>query len=256
MKRIVEVKSVKIGEGIPKVCVSMTGENLEELKKEAHVLKTVPLDIVEWRADFFDEVHDTLKVKEAIGAIRKILYDIPILFTFRTKAEGGAGNISIEYYKMLNRCVAEDKNIDLIDVELFLGDDIARELIGNCHEHGIKVILSNHDFQNTPRKEEILIRLKRMQMLGADIAKIAVMPKGPNDVIELLSATNEMNQEVGEIPIITMSMSGIGSISRIAGEVFGSSVTFGALRKASAPGQIGVSDLNSTLKVLHESLNK
>ena len=256
MKRIVEVKSVKIGEGIPKVCVSMTGENLEELKKEARVLKTAPLDIVEWRADFFDEVQDTLKVKEVLGVIRKILYDIPIIFTFRSKKEGGAGNISVEYYKMLNRCVAEEKNVDLLDVEFFMGDDIAREIIENCHEHGVKVILSNHDFQNTPRKEEILLRLKRMQMLGADIAKIAVMPNDPSDVIELLSATNEMNQTFGEIPIITMSMSGIGSISRIAGEVFGSSVTFGALRKASAPGQIGVSDLNSTLKVLHESLNK
>ena len=93
-------------------------------------------------------------------------------------------------------------------------------------------------------------------MLGADIAKIAVMPRNSSDVIELLSATNEMNQKCREIPIITMSMSGIGVLSRVAGEIFGSAVTFGAVRKPSAPGQIGIGDLNSILKVLHESLNK
>lgn len=256
MRRIVEVKNIKIGEGIPKVCVSMTGENLEELKKEAHVLKTAPLDIVEWRADFFDKVQDILKVKETLKVIGEILYDIPILFTFRSKKEGGAKNIDIEYYKTLILCVAEEKSADLIDIELFMGDDTVKELIEKCHENGGRVVISNHDFQNTPRKEEIVARLKKMQMLGADIAKIAVMPRNSSDVIELLSATNEMNQKCREIPIITMSMSGIGVLSRVAGEIFGSAVTFGAVRKPSAPGQIGIGDLNSILKVLHESLNK
>lgn len=256
MSRIVEVKNIKIGEGIPKVCVSMTGEDLEELKKEAYILKEAPLDIIEWRADFFNDVQDILRVKETLRDIRKILCDIPILFTFRSKNEGGEKSIDVEYYKRLNQCVAEEKIVDLIDVELFTGDNIVRDIIEKCHENGIKVILSNHDFENTPKKEEILTRLKKMQLIGADIAKIAVMPKEPSDVLELLSATNEMNKRYGEIPIITMSMSGIGALSRVAGEIFGSAVTFGAVGKASAPGQIEINDLNSILKILNRSLNK
>ena len=51
--------------------------------------------------------------------------------------------------------------------------------------------------------------------------------------------------------LITMAMSGIGMISRLSGECFGSAVTFGAARKASAPGQIGVEQLREILQIVH-----
>ena len=54
-------------------------------------------------------------------------------------------------------------------------------------------------------------------------------------------------------PIITMSMSGTGVISRLTGEFFGSALTFGAAAKASAPGQIPVSELETVLSVIHKS---
>ena len=49
-------------------------------------------------------------------------------------------------------------------------------------------------------------------------------------------------------------MAGTGVISRICGEVFGSALTFGAAGKASAPGQMGVQDLNTVLGLLHKAL--
>ena len=52
-----------------------------------------------------------------------------------------------------------------------------------------------------------------------------------------------------------MSMAGTGVISRLCGEVFGSALTFGAAKKASAPGQIGVNDLNTVLNVLHSAMS-
>jgi 3-dehydroquinate dehydratase-1 len=94
-----------------------------------------------------------------------------------------------------------------------------------------------------------------MQDLGADIPKIAVMPKCKLDVLELLEATVIMSEKYADRPIITMSMSGTGVITRLAGEVFGSALTFGAAKKASAPGQIGVEDLYSALQLLHSSMN-
>ena len=51
-----------------------------------------------------------------------------------------------------------------------------------------------------------------------------------------------------------MSMAGTGVISRLCGEVFGSALTFGAAKKASAPGQMGVRDLETVLGLLHKSL--
>ena len=69
----------------------------------------------------------------------------------------------------------------------------------------------------------------------------------------LLWATDEMINKHAKTPIITISMSGLGVVSRIAGEIFGSSITFGSAEVASAPGQIEVSELYKILNIIHES---
>ena len=141
-----------------------------------------------------------------------------------------------------------------MDVEAFTGDKVVKEIIEAAHACGVKVVASNHDFDKTPDKDDIVGRLRKMQDLGADIPKIAVMPQSKLDVLTLLSATEEMNRLYADRPIITMSMAGTGVISRLCGEVFGSALTFGAAGKASAPGQMGVNDLNTVLNLLHKSL--
>ena len=93
-----------------------------------------------------------------------------------------------------------------------------------------------------------------MQDLGADIPKIAVMPKCKLDVLELLEATTIMAEQYADRPIITMSMAGQGMISRLCGEVFGSCLTFGAVDKASAPGQINVGELAKVLNIINKSI--
>ena len=92
-----------------------------------------------------------------------------------------------------------------------------------------------------------------MQDLGADLPKIAVMPKSPADVITMLDATQEMSNCHADRPIITMSM-GNGVITRICGEYFGSSMTFGAVGQVSAPGQIPVEQLKTAMDILHRGL--
>ena len=144
--------------------------------------------------------------------------------------------------------------MDLVDVELFTGDDAVRTVIDAAHRHSVKVIASNHDFHATPSKEEIIIRLIKMQELGADILKIAVMPQNSRDVLTLLSATEEMMRLYAERPLITMSMGSAGLISRLCGESFGSAVTFGAVGKTSAPGQIAAEELVQVLELLHRNL--
>ena len=144
--------------------------------------------------------------------------------------------------------------MDLIDVEAFTGDAIVTDIITRAHAAGVKVIASNHDFHKTPEKDEIVHRLCKMQELGADIAKIAVMPTCRRDVLTLLDATLEMQEQHADRPIITMSMAGTGVVSRLTGESFGSALTFGAASKASAPGQIGVEQLKQVLDIIHSSL--
>ncbi|MFC4322359.1 type I 3-dehydroquinate dehydratase [Litchfieldia salsa] len=254
MNKTIEIKGVMIGEGAPKICVSMIGRTLQELRDEATELQNLDVDIVEWRVDFFANVENLDCVNEALQEIRKILHNKPLVFTFRSAKEGGEKEVSSAFYFELKKMVAESGLVDLIDVELFNEEQEIREIIELAQEKKMYVILSNHDFEKTPAKEEIVSRLKRAQKLGADIPKIAVMPQTTSDVLTLLDATLTMSEQFADRPIITMSMAGKGVISRLAGEVFGSSVTFGAVKKASAPGQVEIAKLRQTLTLLNQSL--
>ena len=250
----VVVRNVKIGEGIPKIIVPIVGVTKDDIIGEARTFDSIPVDVVEWRVDWYEDVFDTEKVKETAAALREALGDIPLLFTFRTSKEGGEKAIEATDYAALNKAVAASGSVDMIDVEVFTGDEIVKDIIDSAHASGVKVVASNHDFFKTPEKDDIVGRLRKMQDLGADIPKIAVMPQSKKDVLTLLAATEEMSSEYADRPIITMSMAGTGVISRLAGEVFGSSMTFGAAKKASAPGQMGVQDLSTVLDLLHKSL--
>ena len=159
----------------------------------------------------------------------------------------------MEAYTALNTAVAQSGDADAVDVEVFSGDEVVRRNIQAIHAAGKAVVGSNHDFGGTPDKADLLFRLRKMQELGADIPKIAVMPRCPGDVIALLDATQEMSGKYADRPIITMSM-GAGVVSRLCGEYFGSAMTFGAVGQVSAPGQIPVEELNAAMDILHRAL--
>lgn len=249
----VKVRNIEIGTGIPKICVPIVGVTKEEILSAAENIRSLGADVVEWRVDWYEDIFDFARTKATLKELREVLVDIPLLFTFRTSKEGGEKAIETEAYVELNGNVACTGYVDLVDVEVFTGDEAVERIVKTAHEYGVKVIASNHDFHKTPDKDEIVSRLLKMKELGADIPKIAVMPQNKKDVLTLLAATEEMSSR-NEVPIITMSMAGTGVISRLCGEVFGSALTFGAAGKVSAPGQMGVEDLRTILKMLHESL--
>ena len=254
MSNYVEVRGVRIGEGVPKICVPIVGKTKEEILAAAKSFENVALDVVEWRVDWFEGVFDFEKVEDVLKDLRPALKNIPLLFTFRTSKEGGEKSIEPEDYVALNKKAAATGLVDLVDVEVFTGDAYVKEIVGSAHESGVAVVASNHDFDKTPEKDDIVGRLRKMQELDADIPKIAVMPQNKKDVLTLLAATEEMASEYADRPIITMSMAGTGVISRLCGEVFGSALTFGAVGKASAPGQMNAADLKEVLTLLHNSL--
>lgn len=254
MYHTVRVRNLELGTGIPAICIPNTGRTAQEIASLAGQYRDMPMDLMEWRADWYEDIEDTEKMKTLLAQVRGILGDTPLLFTFRTKKEGGVRELDTDSYIALNQAVAATGMADLIDVELFTGDAAMADLIAYIHANHGKVIASNHDFDKTPTKAEILTRLRRMQDLGADISKIAVMPQNKRDVLTLLCATEEMASDYADRPIITMSMSGLGSISRFSCEVFGSCMTFGAGSMASAPGQIEAQELHNILQSIHRSL--
>lgn len=250
MGNTLKIRSLELGSGTPKICVPITGGNNNEVLEEVKLAKDAGADVIEWRADYYGDVMDFDKTVALAKEIRSLCGEMLLLFTYRT--EGCENSIELKDYIALNKLVADKTEVDLIDIELFMGDEVCVDFCEYAHERNIKVIISSHDFEKTPKSQVIVERLCKMRKLGADIPKIAVMPEKPEDVLTLLSATNQYATAHADSPLITMSMKWLGSISRVSGEIFGSALTFGTTTKASAPGQLAVEDLKNILRILHK----
>lgn len=260
MTEEVVVRNCSIGSGRPKICVPIVAGTREEILKKAKELNQQPFDLVEWRADWYEKGTDPGEAVTILKDLRKILRDVPILFTFRTKEEGGEQELEGKAYLELNCQVAESRLADLADIELSAGlrmgqegEKALKEAVRSIRRQGMAVVMSSHDFEKTPDSKEIMNRFFRMEELEADILKIAVMPESREDVLTLLSATSQMADHTSR-PLITMAMGPLGVISRMAGEAFGSAVTFASAGKASAPGQIDAGKLKQVLEILHEGM--
>ncbi len=212
--------------------------------------KSFLYDLVEWRVDFFKDILDAAKREEALRLIRLTIGERPLLFTYRTQAEGGNGFLPAEEYFTLLQETAGNGLVDLVDIEVGRGESKAQELAESLHDRSVYALGSYHDFAKTPPKEEITDRLVRMQELGMDITKMAVMPGTREDVLKLMQAALLMDTVYGDRPCVTMSMGPLGVLSRFAGTLTGSAITFGTAGKASAPGQPGARDLRYFLPLI------
>ena len=244
--KTVLLRGVEIGAGRPKIIVPIVGKTEQEILDKAAELVQAKPDVVEWRVDYFQGVGDVQRVVDTARELNEALGEIPILFTFRTKREGGEKEIGMEDYTALNRAVAQSSYVDAVDVEIFSGDEVVRKNIAAIHDAGAAVVGSSHEFHRTPEHAELIYRLRKMQDMGADILKVAVLT--------LLSATEEMYRLYAQRPLLTMSMASDGVISRLCGEVFGSAATFGMVGQGSAPGQIPADQLEQVLEILHRAL--
>lgn len=245
------VRNVRIGDGIPKICLPVVGKTEEEILAEAESLLDLPMDMVEWRVDLFQHVFELEKVKVVLVRLRTILGETPILFTVRTKKEGGELEISKEVYKELNELAIESGCVDLVDVENSGEKEDVETLIEKAHQADVLVIASYHNFETTPTSGEMIETLREMQKRGADVLKVAVMPHSKQDLLTLLAATDMMTKKYAKKPVATMAMDNVGVLSRVTGEIFGSAITFGCASKASAPGQIPAKKLKETLEMIH-----
>ena len=251
MTKPIQIKNLTLGEGIPKICVPLTGKTKDVILKEAENAAAAGAQLIEWRADFFEGLKDKKQFEEMLSLLSEKVGNVPLLFTVRTSEEGGNIEISYEDYRVCNLTAARSGKADLVDVEVFGHSGENKNMIADLQKENVVVIASSHDFEKTDAEEVLLKRFQEMDASGADILKIAVMPEGFGDVEAIMHATDRMAREFTEKPLISMAMGGIGSISRISGENFHSSVTFGTVGAASAPGQIAITELRSLMEALH-----
>ncbi|UTR11564.1 type I 3-dehydroquinate dehydratase [Evansella sp. LMS18] len=251
--KTLQVRGKVISGSMPAVCLPITGRTRDEILKDTeHAKKTGP-DMIEWRADFFEGLGDETKVTEVLTAIRERLPEIPVLFTVRSEAEGGQPvSLKEEDIFQLTKNICEAGLIDIVDFELRNQEERITELRKVTRIHKILLLLSYHNFSETPEEELLIGKCQEAERYGADIVKTAVMANTREDVLDLLNTALTVETQFN-IPAVTISMGGYGLVSRVFGWMFGSPITFGAGEKSSAPGQLPVEELMSVLETLRKN---
>ena len=223
-----------------KLIVSVMPRSIEEAQA-IDVLRYQDADIIEWRADFLP--------KEAILQVAPAIFEKfagrELVFTLRTRAEGGQIELSSEEYVQIIKEVAQLYQPDYIDFEYFSYKDVFDQMLDFPN-----LVLSYHNFQETP--ENLMEILSELTSLNPKIVKIAVMANTEQDVLDLMNFTRGFKTLNPEQEYVTISMGKVGKVSRITSDVTGSSWSFASLDEASAPGQISLSSMTKIRKILNE----
>ena len=218
----------------PKIIVPLFARTLPELTAQAAAAQRADAaDLVELRLDPLPRQDWPTALAQVRAAITK-----PLIVTIRTAREGGEVDLTPTEYGEACQALLAQGSADALDIEWLADKTLTEELRDAAHRAGVSALFSEHHFGSTPDTGVMTDTLVGMLDLGADIAKLAVMPRSRADVLELLAATAEMTELHPETPVITMSMGALGGVSRLCGEAFGSAMTFANPGTASAPGQV------------------
>jgi 3-dehydroquinate dehydratase/shikimate dehydrogenase len=138
--------------------------------------------------------------------------------------------------------LAMELGAEYVDIELKVADKFMKFMSGKKPET-CKLIVSSHNYHNTPSAEELGRLLAQIQATGADIVKIATTATEIVDVSRMFQILVHCQEK--QVPIIGLVMNNRGFISRVLCPKFGGYLTFGSLEKGkeSAPAQPTAADL-------------
>jgi 3-dehydroquinate dehydratase-1 len=247
----VNVRGMCVGGRFPLICLPLIGGDKDEILGDVKKLLALSPDLIEWRVDCFSGAVSSKETLLLLYQLRKLLGEIPLIFTCRIEGEGGNQGFTQEHRLQLITEAITSGDVDLVDIELCNGDDFILAVRQCAEKKGVKLIFSHHNFDETPDEDFMSEKLLEAAKKGADIAKLSVMPKSCRDVLKLLSITEKARTELLDIPIITISMGREGEVSRLVGGIFGSDITFASGTRASAPGQLPIKKLKEAMALLY-----
>ena len=250
-KTKVAVRGRVIGGPIPLICLPLAAGKPSEVLSQAEELARFSPDLVEWRIDYYENAEDIEDSIVMLKAVRKKIGDIPLIFTCRMDAEGGHKSIRGDMRRELIKAAITSGEIDIADVEMCNGTDFIGAVKDACSRCGSHLILSYHNFYQTPDEAFIINKLARAREIGADIAKVAVMPNSYKDVLVLMKAALKARTESLAIPVIAISMGSEGRVTRLAGGLFGSDLSYAIGKESSAPGQLPIDALRQAMALLY-----
>jgi len=237
------------------ICLPLVAAETSDLLKVARASVSLEPDLLEWRLDTYQLVTDVPACLDALAALRDVVGDLPLILTCRRYQEGGSTRISADQRRQLIGAAIQTGDLDLVDIELSNHDDFIQTIMDTAKARHVKTILSFHNFDSTPPKDFLYDRFFQACNMGADIAKVAVMPSNFKDVLTLMDATLSARENGLKIPMISISMGDQGRITRAAGSLFGSDITFANSGTTSAPGQISIQNLRQAMAALSPAEN-
>ena len=237
--------------------ISLAGGSAEMLLDDARRAIREGPDLIEWRADYSEEDPREVLQGQLPRVLADILGTVPLLYTYRTREEGGNGTLSGKAYIDLLRLAANVPTVDLIDVEaLRIGqgtkglndpetwhvDPEAQDLIVDLRQSGKQIIASSHEWAGMPDAAELDARLRALMESGADACKIACMAQSKEDVVRFMDWSKRKSRCIDH-PLIAIAMGEEGIISRVRAHDMGMALTFASVGTTTAPGQISITDL-------------
>lgn len=224
-----------------KLVVSVMPKSLEEAQA-IDANRYVDADIIEWRADFLPKD----EILQVAPAIFEKFAGRELLFTLRTRAEGGEIDLSAQEYVQVIKDVTQLYQPEYVDFEYFGNKDVFDQMLDFPN-----LVLSYHNFQETP--ENMMEILSELTSLNPKVVKVSVMAHTEQDVLDLMNFTRGFKTLNPEQEYVTISMGKVGKVSRITSDVTGSSWSFASLDVASAPGQISLSNMKKIREILNEN---
>lgn len=210
--------------------------------RQARLAQQQGAGAAELRADL---LADPAQVRAALTAVRAAS-SLPLLLTYRSTTEGGKGaGHGQGYEEYLASLLQLRPAVDAVDIEMAC--PASKALVAEAKAGGYDVVGSCHDFTATPSAAQITQKLAQITAAGADITKVAYMPRTAQDVAALRHAAHDFAGAYPHQPLIAISMGQLGAPSRtdLANCLTFATIADGA---ASAPGQATIAYVRAWLE--------
>lgn len=221
------------------ICAAIGRRRIEDVLAAARQV-TELADVIEIRLDAL-----------ASPAIQPFTREIPcqLLFTNRPVWEGG-GYDGPEEQRIALLIQAVKEKAAFVDLELLAPKSSFTQLQAALAGASTRLIVSNHNFQSTPSRAELLEILHKMKARGADIGKIITTAHDYKDVLRVLQLQEDAAQM--DLPLIAFCMGRAGVVSRLATIELGGFMTYCTVGRedATAPGQIPVATMRDIIRAL------
>ena len=249
MQNPIIIKNHCISDEHVSICVPVVSRTRDDILRDISDYVSKGAYFIEFRADYYENLGDKQALCMLLADISAICTDTIVLFTIRSKAEGGECELPYSKIAEILTWATESGHIDMVDLEMYQFEKPS-QMIENFKARGVVVVASHHNFQITYSIEKTRAILQEMHDAGADIAKIAMMPNSLKDTLHTLEALTDFKANNAGAFAVAISMGQFGMASRLCGGIFGSCITFSPIKASSAPGQVDFESMQSVLNII------